>query len=252
MTLLRSYTNKPGTSYDAVKTSVLYAEDMLLIGQTLDQLLAAMILQWRGAWSGATAYAFGDAVSSNGSTWVCILAHTNHEPPNPTYWALLAQKGDTGNTGATGAQGAQGPQGNTGAQGPQGNTGATGTPAPREMSFKVFDDDTIITTGNNKLQFCIPASFNGYKLTAAKAFLTTASTSGLPTIQIRNVSNAQNMLSTAITIDATELTSYTAATAEVPNNSTNTVATGNLIAIDVSVAGTNAKGLGVILTFTAP
>jgi len=55
-----------------------------------------------GAWSGATAYAVGDVVTLNGSSYVCVLDHTNHTPPNTTYWQVLASKGDTGSTGAKG------------------------------------------------------------------------------------------------------------------------------------------------------
>jgi hypothetical protein len=57
------------------------------------------------------------------------------------------------------------------------------------------------------------------------------------------------MLSTPITIDVSEFTSYTSAIPSVVNPANGNVATGNLIAIDVSVAGTGAKGLGIILTF---
>lgn len=59
--------------------------------------------QLLGAWSGATAYAAGDVVTLSGSSYVCVLAHTNHTPPNVTYWQLLASIGNTGNTGPTGA-----------------------------------------------------------------------------------------------------------------------------------------------------
>ncbi|MET4208932.1 carbohydrate-binding protein [Bradyrhizobium sp. LA2.1] len=65
--------------------------------------------QLKGAWSGATAYAAGDVVTLSGSSYVCILDHTNHTPPNATYWQLLASKGDTGATGATGAAGTNAP-----------------------------------------------------------------------------------------------------------------------------------------------
>jgi hypothetical protein len=63
---------------------------------------------WKGAWSGATAYIVGDGVSSGGSSYICILAHTNQTPPNATYWGVIASKGDTGATGPTGATGATG------------------------------------------------------------------------------------------------------------------------------------------------
>lgn len=53
----------------------------------------------KGAWSGATAYVESDVVSLNGSSYICILAHTNHTPPNVTYWELLASVGGVGATG---------------------------------------------------------------------------------------------------------------------------------------------------------
>lgn len=59
--------------------------------------------QLLGAWSGATAYAAGDVVTLSGSSYVCVLDHTNHTPPNTTYWQLLASIGPTGPTGPTGA-----------------------------------------------------------------------------------------------------------------------------------------------------
>lgn len=41
------------------------------------------------AWSGATAYVIGDVVLSGGNNYYCILAHTNHVPPNATYWYAM-------------------------------------------------------------------------------------------------------------------------------------------------------------------
>ncbi|MEX2319033.1 MAG: hypothetical protein WD626_04215, partial [Bauldia sp.] len=39
-------------------------------------------------WSATTAYVVRDAVTSGGSTYYCILAHTNQVPPNATFWTL--------------------------------------------------------------------------------------------------------------------------------------------------------------------
>jgi hypothetical protein len=55
-------------------------------------------------------------------------------------------------------------------------------------------------------------------------------------------------LSTPITIDQSEQTSYTAAVSSVVDSAHRVVSTGDLIAVDVTAAGTGAKGLGVILT----
>lgn len=38
------------------------------------------------AWGSGTAYAVGDQATYNGAQYVCIVAHTNHVPPNYTYW----------------------------------------------------------------------------------------------------------------------------------------------------------------------
>ena len=122
----------------------------------------------------------------------------------------------------------------------------------RLIQLKVIDDSTTLTTGDGKLIFCIDAALNGYNLVAAQAFVSTVSSSGAPTVMIRNVTDAADMLSTAITIDASEFTSYTAATTSVVDGGADDVATGDLIAIDVDGAGTGAKGLGILLKFQLP
>ncbi len=53
-------------------------------------------LVWLGVWSAATTYAIGDAVAWDGSSFICTTAHTNHEPPNDTYWDVLAAAGIDG------------------------------------------------------------------------------------------------------------------------------------------------------------
>ena len=122
----------------------------------------------------------------------------------------------------------------------------------RVIQVKVIDDATTLTTGDGKVIFLVPQELNGYNLVGANAFVTTVSSSGTPTVQIRNVTDAVDMLSTRITIDASEYTSYTAAAAAVVNATYDDVATGDRLAVDVDVAGTGAKGLGIVLTFQLP
>lgn len=111
---------------------------------------------------------------------------------------------------------------------------------------------SALTTGDGKAYITIPSELNGYNMVDADAAVTTASSSGTPTIQIHNVTDSQDMLSTSITIDANEKTSYTAATAPVINTSYDDVATGDILRVDVDTAGTGAKGLMVILSFQVP
>lgn len=90
-------------------------------------------ITWRGPWVTATAYAFRDAVSRNGASYIAKSAHTAGAASDPgigaswaTFWDVLAQRGDTGPTGPQGATGPQGPSGVSNVPGPQGPTGATG------------------------------------------------------------------------------------------------------------------------------
>jgi hypothetical protein len=55
--------------------------------------LGQIKFNWRGAYSGATAYVVDDVVESGGNSYVCILASTGNTPPNATYWELMASKG---------------------------------------------------------------------------------------------------------------------------------------------------------------
>ncbi len=120
---------------------------------------------------------------------------------------------------------------------------------PVLYEIKVISDTATLTTGDAQMVFAIPKDLNGANLVDAQAFVTTVSSSGLPTVQIRNATQTADMLTTKVSIDVSEFTSYTAATPRVIDASNDDVATGDLIAIDVDVAGTGAKGLGVILAF---
>ena len=123
-------------------------------------------------------------------------------------------------------------------------------PTEAHYEIKVFSDTATMATGNGKFIFAIPDDLDGWFLIDADAFVTTVSSSGAPTVMIRNATDAVDMLSTAITIDASEFTSYSAATQPVISGTNNGVAQADLIAIDVDGVGTGAKGLGVILTFS--
>jgi hypothetical protein len=70
-------------------------------------------VNWRGDWSSTTHYEIDDAVSRSGSSYLCITAHTNHEPPDSSYWGVLAAKGDTGSQGLPGDKGDAGAVGIT-------------------------------------------------------------------------------------------------------------------------------------------
>ena len=108
------------------------------------------------------------------------------------------------------------------------------------IGIAVSDEETALTTGNAKVTFRMPFAMT---LTAVRASLSTASTSGLPTFDINE--GGTTILSTKLTIDANEKTSTTAATAAVISDSA--LADDAEITIDIDVAGTGAKGAKVYL-----
>ncbi len=128
--------------------------------------------------------------------------------------------------------------------------GLTGGSSAPQFDIKVVADYDIVVVGDGQFIFAIPSDVNGMNLTSVAAYVTTVSSSGLPTVQIRNITQTADMLTTKITIDVSEFTSYTATTAAVIDTGNDDVATGDRIAVDVDVAGTGAAGLGVILGFS--
>lgn len=124
-------------------------------------------------------------------------------------------------------------------------------PTGRVFQVKVFDDATILSTGNGKASVFIPNDLDGLILTKVQAHVTTVSSSGAITVMVRrNRGGADaDMLSTAITIDQSEKDSATAATPPVINASNDDVLDADEIWIDVDAAGTGAKGLAVNLSF---
>jgi hypothetical protein len=92
---------------------------------------------------------------------------------------------------------------------------------------------------------------NGANLSSVYAKVITAGTTGTTDIQIHNATDAQDMLSTKITIDSGETGSDTAAAAAVINTSYDDVATNDLLRIDIDAISTTApKGLVIRLRFT--
>lgn len=56
-----------------------------------------------------------------------------------------------------------------------------------------------------------------------------------------------DVMSTPVTVDASELTSYTAAVPSVVNGANADIAVGDMWRVDIDTAGTGAKGLQLIV-----
>lgn len=117
------------------------------------------------------------------------------------------------------------------------------------FEIRVIERGTAVTTGDGKESFFIPKKWDGYDLAHVAAAVTVVSSSGLPTIQIHNVTDTVDMLSTRITIDAGEKHSKDATAPAVIDTGNDDVAEGDEIRIDVDVAGTDTEGLVVEMAF---
>lgn len=115
--------------------------------------------------------------------------------------------------------------------------------APEVIGVALSDETTAITTGTAKATIRMPFAMT---LTAVRASLTTASSSGIPTVDINEAGTT--ILSTKLTIDASETTSTTAATPAVISDAA--LADDAAITFDIDVAGTGATGLKVWLIGT--
>jgi hypothetical protein len=118
-----------------------------------------------------------------------------------------------------------------------------------------FTSATACAVGNGagSLLFRVPSVLNGMNLVGVAAACATAGTTGTMDIQIANVTQAADMLTTKITIDSGETDSSTAATPAVIDTANDDVATGDQLRIDVdAIHTTPATGLMVELQFRLP
>lgn len=123
----------------------------------------------------------------------------------------------------------------------------------RYMQFIVFDFTTDTATGDGKFYAHVPAALDGMNLVEVHAEVITAGTTGTTDIQIHNLTQAADMLSTKLTIDSAETGSDTAATAAVIDTANDDIAENDVLRVDVdAVSTTAAKGLIVTLGFQLP
>ena len=119
----------------------------------------------------------------------------------------------------------------------------------RTLIVKCVADNIGPSVGNGITHVTIPSPLNSRKLQNAEAHVYTVGTGGsITTVQLHNLTDAVDMLSTAITIDLNEKDSSTAATPHVIG-ANNTVTTGDVIRIDVDAVATNTLGLEVRMVF---
>ena len=200
-------------------------------------------------------------------------------PAGPT--GPAGATGATGATGPAGPQGAKGDTGNTGPQGPAGATGATGPQGPAGPTgaagadatysdatpqdlgtaaagtansaaradhrhnhpqdvivIPVGDESTALTTGTNQIRFRMPFAAT---LLAVRANVNTAPTGSTLIVDVNEA--GASVLGTKLSIDASELTSTTAASAATITDSS--LADDAEISIDIDQIGSTVAGAGL-------
>lgn len=53
-------------------------------------IILGPVMRWQGAWANDVAYLAEDVVRQGSVSYVCILGHTNQQPPNATYWTVIS------------------------------------------------------------------------------------------------------------------------------------------------------------------
>jgi len=117
----------------------------------------------------------------------------------------------------------------------------------RTVVIKVYADDGALTLADGEGFFTVPAELDGFNLVSVGAHVYTASGGGTAVnIDIYNVGNSVDMLTTPITIDNSEKDSATAATPPVISTTAANIIvnTGDEIRVDINQVG-DASTLGL-------
>ena len=118
----------------------------------------------------------------------------------------------------------------------------------RTLVVKCVADTIGPSVGNGITHVIIPSTLDGKNLQSAQAHVYTAGTGSTTTVQLHNLTDGQDMLSTPITIDSGEKDSSTAATPSVVG-SYGGVSTADVIRIDVDVVASSTLGLEIRMVF---
>ena len=117
---------------------------------------------------------------------------------------------------------------------------------PTIINVRVFDENTLVSGGNGKAQIFVPYDVDGAVLSKVDIGVVTPSTSGAISVQIYRIDTSTNLLSTSASLAANN---YNTAASGTRGAGSTTVTKGQRLRIDVTYAGSTAKGLDVQLVF---
>jgi hypothetical protein len=94
-------------------------------------------ISYAGPWQPGTEYAGGLIVEHQGSSYIATSDNVlDIEPPNDSYWGLLASRGEPGDEGPQGPRGLAGEDGADGQDGSDGSQGPMGLQGPPGIGFQ--------------------------------------------------------------------------------------------------------------------
>ena len=112
----------------------------------------------------------------------------------------------------------------------------------------VVDFTTALTTGNGKFYFHVPSTLNGFDIVDVHAEVISAPAGSTIIIDLYNVTQSGDILSTNLTIDASETGSDTAAAAAVIDTGQDDLQTNDVIRVDIDQIGSSTAGSGLLVT----
>jgi len=120
------------------------------------------------------------------------------------------------------------------------NVGTPKVTGIQSIIIAVSDESTLLTTGTAKVTFRMPYAFT---LTAVRASVNTAPTGSVLTVDINEAGST--ILTTKLTIDASEKTSTSAATAAVIGGAGPALADDAEMTVDIDGVGSTVAGKGL-------
>ena len=118
----------------------------------------------------------------------------------------------------------------------------------RVIQMVVVDFATALTTGDGKFYFHVPSTLNGFDIVDVHAEVISAPAGSTIIIQLHNLTATADILTTLLTIDASETGSDTAAAAAVISGSEDDLTTNDVIRVDIDQIGSSTAGSGLRVT----